>query len=116
MTISPVNTPSSTSAASTGAAASSSASMQGSLNSLSNPNTFLQLLVAQLANQDPEQPADGTTFVTQLATFAGVEQQSQMRTDLDAINTVAQKYAVGPAAAPTTQPAGANAATTGSSN
>lgn|SRR5690242_13432610 len=67
-----------------------------SLNSLSDPNTFLKLLVAQLANQDPEQPADGTTFVTQLATFAGVQQQSQIRTDLDAINAVAQKYAAGP--------------------
>lgn len=53
--------------------------------SLSNTNTFLTLLVAQLKNQDPLSPADGTQFVTQLATFSGVEQSTQMRDDLDAI-------------------------------
>ena len=30
---------------------------------------FLQLLVAQLQNQDPLNPMDDTTFVTQLAQF-----------------------------------------------
>ncbi len=28
---------------------------------------FLQLLIAELKNQDPNQPMDGTTFITQLA-------------------------------------------------
>ena len=107
MTTSPVTT----TAPAPAQAATSTAS---SLNSLSDPNTFLKLLVAQLANQDPEQPADGTTFVTQLATFAGVQQQSQMRTDLDAINTIAQKYAAGPAPQTTQTNAGTQA--TGSSN
>jgi len=77
----------------------SSSAAQASLNDLGDPSMFLKLLVAQLANQDPQQPADGTAFVTQLATFAGVGQQSQMRTDLDAISAVAQKYAAGPAPA-----------------
>ena len=35
---------------------------------------FLQLLVAQLQNQDPTNPVDGTTFVTQLAQMQQVEQ------------------------------------------
>lgn len=37
-------------------------------------NSFLQLLVAQLKNQDPTNPADPTTFVAQLASFSSVEQ------------------------------------------
>src|SRR5579883_1320046 len=59
---------------------------------LANQNVFLQLLVAQLKYQDPQNPADGTQFVTQLATFAGVEQQAQMRSDLDSINQIAQQW------------------------
>jgi flagellar basal-body rod modification protein FlgD len=49
--------------------------------------SFLQLLVAQLQNQDPLQPQDGTQFVSQLAQFSTLEQTIQMRTDLDSINT-----------------------------
>jgi len=47
----------------------------------------LTLLVAQLQNQDPLQPADGMQFVTQLAQFSNLEQSLAMRTDLDSINT-----------------------------
>jgi flagellar basal-body rod modification protein FlgD len=57
--------------------------------SLANQATFLQLLVAQLKNQDPSQPMDGTTFVTQLAEFSVLEQNLASRQDLDAI---AQQY------------------------
>ena len=32
-------------------------------------DTFLQLLTAQIRNQDPLNPADSTEFVAQLATF-----------------------------------------------
>lgn len=53
--------------------------------SLANTTVFLQLLVAQLKNQDPASPADGTQFVTQLAQFSTLEQNTQMRQDLDAI-------------------------------
>jgi flagellar basal-body rod modification protein FlgD len=49
---------------------------------------FLQLLVAQLKNQDPENPADGLQFVTQLAQFTSLEQSAGMRDDLDAIRAV----------------------------
>ena len=52
---------------------------------LANEQTFLKLLVAQLQNQDPMQPQDGLQFVTQLAQFSGLEQNLQMRQDLDAI-------------------------------
>lgn len=40
----------------------------------SQMNQFLQLLVAQLQNQDPTQPTDPTQFVAQLAQFSTVEQ------------------------------------------
>jgi flagellar basal-body rod modification protein FlgD len=55
-------------------------------NGLATETAFLQLLVAQLKNQNPMQPMDGTTFVTQLAQFNDVEQNLASRTDLDAIS------------------------------
>ena len=67
---------------------------------LANENTFLKLLVAQLKNQDPLNPQDGTQFVAQLAQFSGLEQSIQMRQDLDAIK-VALKSPTAPAADPT---------------
>jgi flagellar basal-body rod modification protein FlgD len=71
---------------------------------LTKTDTFLTLLVAQLKNQDPLNPADGTTFVTQLATFSGVEQSTQMRDDLDAIRASLAAAASTPPAS-TTPPA-----------
>jgi len=43
---------------------------------------FLQLLVAQLSNQDPLNPMDDKEFVAQLAQFTGVEQQMDTNTAL----------------------------------
>ena len=37
-------------------------------------DTFLRLLTAQIRNQDPLQPADGTAYAAQLAQFSTVEQ------------------------------------------
>ena len=53
---------------------------------LANEQTFLKLFVAQLQNQDPLQPQDGTQFVAQLAQFSSLEQELQMRQDLDSIS------------------------------
>lgn len=66
--------------------------------SLGNEETFLQLLVAQLKNQDPSQPQDGTQFVAQLAQFSNLEQSIGMKTDLDAIKS---KYVATPGASGT---------------
>jgi flagellar basal-body rod modification protein FlgD len=44
---------------------------------------FLQLLVAQIKNQDPLNPSDGTQFVAQLAQFSELEQVMAIRGDLD---------------------------------
>jgi flagellar basal-body rod modification protein FlgD len=38
-------------------------------------DAFLKILMAQIQNQDPLQPMDDTTFVTQLAQFSSLEQQ-----------------------------------------
>jgi flagellar basal-body rod modification protein FlgD len=58
-------------------------------------NTFLKLLVAQLQNQNPLNPADGVQFVTQLAQFTSLEQSTQMSQDLSAIRAVLEKQSPG---------------------
>jgi len=53
-----------------------------SIDGLANENTFLQLLVAQIKNQDPLQPADSIQFLSQLAQFSQLEQLIGIRQDL----------------------------------
>ncbi len=50
-------------------------------------DTFLQLLVAQLQNQDPTNPMDSTAYLSQLASFSQVEQQITTNSKLDAMLT-----------------------------
>jgi flagellar basal-body rod modification protein FlgD len=45
-------------------------------------NQFLTMLVAQLKNQDPLNPMDGTDFTAQLAQFSSLEQQFNMNDNL----------------------------------
>jgi flagellar basal-body rod modification protein FlgD len=73
-----------------GPAAASSSSTSTTAASSSTDVTkdeFLQLLVAQIQNQDPLNPADGTQFLTQLAQFQTLEQSMNMGTDLSAIRS-----------------------------
>lgn len=46
-------------------------------------NSFLNLLVAQMKNQDPTNPMDSTQYVAQLASFSQVEQSVQINTKLE---------------------------------
>jgi flagellar basal-body rod modification protein FlgD len=48
---------------------------------------FLKLLVAQMKNQDPLNPMDGTQMASQLAQFSSVEQLQAMNTTLTAQQT-----------------------------
>ncbi len=46
-------------------------------------DTFLQLLVAELRNQDPTKPMDSAQYKAQLASFSNVEQSIQTNDKLD---------------------------------
>lgn len=48
-------------------------------------NSFIQLLTAQIRNQDPLSPMDSTQFVEQLATFSSLEQEVRSNTNLENI-------------------------------
>jgi len=48
---------------------------------------FLELLVAQLKNQDPSKPMDSTQYMAQLASFSQVEQSMMTNSKLDALLT-----------------------------
>ena len=51
---------------------------------------FLKLLVAQLTHQDPTNPMQDTEFVTQLATYSGLEQQMTMNKNLETLISATQ--------------------------
>jgi flagellar basal-body rod modification protein FlgD len=75
--------PASDSQPATGASNKAANTMDG----LANKDVFMQLLVAQLKNQNPMNPADGTQFLTQLAQFSELEQVTVVRQDLEAIRS-----------------------------
>ena len=84
--------------------ASTAAPSASGADNLANEQTCLKLFVAQLRNQDPLNPQDGTQFVAQLAQFSQLEQSLQMRQDLDAMRQaldVISKAASTPATLPT---------------
>lgn len=86
ITNSMTNVPGAISATQSSAPTSSDSTAGGTgLSTMDTESTFLQLLVAQLQNQDPSQPQDGTQFVSELAQFSSVEQQLQMVQDLNTI-------------------------------
>ena len=72
---------------------SSSANMLGA--TAPSEQMFLQLLVAQLQNQDPLNPTDSTQFVSQLAQFSELEQMMQVRSDTDTLVADAAAAATG---------------------
>lgn len=47
---------------------------------------FLRMLIAQLENQDPLEPQDGTEFTAQLAQFSSLEQLVAMRESVDRLS------------------------------
>ncbi len=55
---------------------------------LGNEQIFLQLLVAQIKNQDPMNPTDSTTFMSQLAQFSDLEQLISLNTSVGSIGAV----------------------------
>jgi flagellar basal-body rod modification protein FlgD len=71
--------------------ASAAASSAAAANATTNPSgtldqaDFLQLMTAQLQNQDPFNPVDNTQMVAQMAQFSSVAGISQMNTTLSSI-------------------------------
>lgn len=49
---------------------------------LAQKEVFLQLLVAQIKNQNPLNPSDSVQFLTQLSQFSSVEQLVGIRQDI----------------------------------
>lgn len=90
-------------AASSGSPGSQAAnsSSPGGLDPQTTEKDFLQLLVAQLQNQDPLNPVDGTQFLSQITEINNVEQLVQANQTLTTIQTdLTANQAAG------TQPAG----------
>jgi flagellar basal-body rod modification protein FlgD len=77
-----------------------------SIDGLATENTFLQLLVAQIKNQDPTNPTDSVQFLTQLAQFSQLEQLIGIRQELQP----------GASSSGTTNPNGGTTGTTGATN
>lgn len=60
-------------------------SKTGNASKTADYDAFLSLLVAQLKNQDPTNPSDPSQFLSQLASFSGVEQQIKTNEHLTAM-------------------------------
>jgi flagellar basal-body rod modification protein FlgD len=76
-------TSSMTKAATTTKSTTAAAAEQASL----DYDAFLQLMIAQLKNQDPTNPMDSAEYMAQLATFTQVEQSIMMNSKLDSLLT-----------------------------
>jgi flagellar basal-body rod modification protein FlgD len=89
MTVSSVTNPTNTQAGASAASSAASTAAAASAASVSalSVNDFLTLLTAQLQNQDPDQPVDPATFVSQLAQFGTVSGIQSMQASLSTLNS-----------------------------
>jgi flagellar basal-body rod modification protein FlgD len=78
-----MNVTSATSTSSTGASA-TEATTKTSSNTV-DYNTFLQLLIAEMKNQDPTNPMDTSQYMSQFAQLSTVEQAMQTNSKLDSL-------------------------------
>jgi flagellar basal-body rod modification protein FlgD len=70
-----------------------------------NQQTFLQLLVTQIKNQNPLNPTDGTQFLSQLAQFSELEQMINVNSNLQTIKQDLQNGGQTGSTPPATGPA-----------
>jgi flagellar basal-body rod modification protein FlgD len=90
-TIDTINAAAATSTPTTTSTGSTSSSGTGA--TLTNPtanlndNTFLQLMVDQLQNQDPLNPTDTSDYLSQLAQFTSLEQETNTATATGQLQT-----------------------------
>lgn len=64
-------------------AAATTTKATGGLDGGLGKDAFLKILIAQMRNQDPLNPSDGTAMVAQLAQFSTLEQLQNLNTKLD---------------------------------
>lgn len=83
MTISSIS--SSLAATLTSSSSSSTSSTSSSTSSSLSTNDFLQLIVAQLQNQNPLDPTDTTEFMNQLVSYASYDEQQTMNSNLETL-------------------------------
>lgn len=69
----------------------------------SERDMFMTLLVAQLKNQDPLEPQDGTAFVAQLAQFNSLDQLVGIRNSIEQLSRLLQQNQQPPATPNTAQ-------------
>jgi flagellar basal-body rod modification protein FlgD len=99
-----IETPLPPTTSNTGAGTTNPASTSAEISStdaIGNETTFLQLLVAQIQNQDPTQPMDSSTFLTQLAEFTQVEQLIGIRQDVQELDPASASATSGASTNPT---------------
>lgn len=75
---------------SSASAASASSSSTGLSSIADNFNSFLTMLTTQLKNQDPSAPTNADQFTSEIATFAGVQQQVNTNTNLNQLISITQ--------------------------
>jgi len=71
-----------------------SSSLQASGSDELDKDAFMQLLVAQMQNQDPLEPQSNEEFVAQLANFSTLEQMELMNANLETMAVLDQSNAL----------------------
>ena len=87
MTVTSPTTPLTATSGTTSSAATTSTSNSAAATNTVDYNTFLQLLVSEIQNQDPTNPTDPTQYLGQLASFSAVGQSVQTNAKLDLMLT-----------------------------
>ncbi len=65
----------------------STTSVGSATNSVMGKDAFLKMLIAQMKNQDPLNPLNGSDFAAQLAQFSSVEQLINVSSQLESLST-----------------------------
>lgn len=82
----PITSSGNTTSGTSGTAGTTGTAATPKADALANKEVFLQLLVAQIKNQNPMNPADSMQYITQLSQFTGVEQLVEIKNSMKSLN------------------------------